>query len=61
MVQEWLEHYRQSFSDRVIGDLFSGADITGDVIYMKAKADVISQMQSEIENELYDIEEDTEE
>ena len=61
MVQEWLAHYRQEFSDRVTGDLFSSVDISEELPYIKAKANVIAQMQSDIENELYDIDKDTEE
>lgn len=53
-----MAHYRQEFSDSVICDLFSGMEISS---WVKAKADVIAQMQSEIENELYDIEKNTEE
>ena len=56
-----MAHYRQEFSDSVICDLFSSVDISCELPYIRAKADVIAQMQSEIENELYDIEKNTEE
>ena len=56
-----MAHYRQELSDRFVSDLFSGAVAPEEFPCMKAKANVIAQMQSDVENELYDIEKNMEE